>query len=72
VVDASCVGSYADYADAYVGREDIVVGFESLFREANMSSADIVQSRCSVVECDAEVSKFIAEVSEVVPKFFKG
>ena len=48
------------------------MGFESLFGLANMSSADIVQNRCSVVECDAEVSKFIAEVREVVPKFFKG
>ena len=72
MVDASCISSYAYRADAYVEREDIVVGIESLFGEANMSSADIVQSRCSVVECDAEVSKFIAEVSEVVPKFFEG
>ena len=72
VVDASCVGSYVYHADAYVERKDFAVGFETFFGKAKVSSAEIVQSRCSEVEFDAEVTKFTAETSEVVPKFVKG
>ncbi len=46
------------------------MGFELLFGKANMSIAAFVQSRSSEVEFDAEVTKFMAEVSEVVPKVY--